>query len=51
MAMFDRKAMSLPCGTDSMRFRLPLTMSFDELDELLNRTADSIRSAHAATLP
>ncbi|MBT5657627.1 MAG: aminotransferase class III-fold pyridoxal phosphate-dependent enzyme, partial [Phycisphaerae bacterium] len=49
-AMFDRKAMSLPCGTDSMRFRLPLNMSFDELDELLNRTADSIRSAHAATI-
>ena len=49
-AMFDRKVMSLPCGTDSMRFRLPLNMSFDEVDELLNRTTDSIRSAHAATM-
>jgi L-lysine 6-transaminase len=50
-ALFDRKTMTLPCGTDSMRFRLPLTMSFEELDELLNRTAEAVRSAHAATLP
>ena len=50
-AMFDRKAMVLPCGSSSMRFRLPLNMSFEELDDLLERTADSIRSAHAATLP
>jgi hypothetical protein len=34
-----------------MRFRLPLTMSFEELDELLNRTADAMQSAHVATLP
>ena len=49
-ALFDRKTMVLPCGQRSMRFRMPLTMSFEEIDELLSRTADAIKSAHIATL-
>ncbi len=49
-ALFDRKTMVLPCGQRSMRYRTPMTMTFEEVDELLNRTADAIQSAHIATL-
>jgi len=49
-ALFDRKTMVLPCGQRSMRYRMPMTMTFEEVDELLNRTADAIQSAHIATL-
>ena len=41
-ALFDRKVMALPCGDDSVRFRLPLNFSREEADELLNRVASCV---------
>lgn len=38
-ALFDRKVMALPCGDESVRFRLPLNFSREEADELLDRVA------------
>ena len=45
--LFDRKAIALPCGDDSLRFRLPLIMSIAEADELLNRFEASVKAAAA----
>ncbi len=38
-ALFDRKVLALPSGTDSVRFRLPLIISAPEVDELLERVS------------
>ena len=35
---------ALPCGTRSVRFRLPLIMTIEEADELLSRTSDALQS-------
>ncbi|MCH2138137.1 MAG: aminotransferase class III-fold pyridoxal phosphate-dependent enzyme [Phycisphaerales bacterium] len=43
--LFNRKVIALPCGDDSVRFRLPLTMTTDEADELLNRFEASVKAA------
>ena len=36
-ALMDKKVMALPCGDDSVRFRLPLIINEQEVDELLSR--------------
>ena len=36
-SLFDERVLALPSGTNSVRFRLPLTISEDEVDELLSR--------------
>ncbi|MCH2149665.1 MAG: L-lysine 6-transaminase [Phycisphaerales bacterium] len=41
-AMFERNVIALPCGEDSVRFRLPLNFSMDEADELLNRVQSCV---------
>ena len=38
--LHDRKILALPCGTRSIRFRIPLTMTDDEVDLLLQAVAD-----------
>lgn len=38
-ALFDRQVLALPCGPASVRFRLPLIISADEVSELLSRVA------------
>jgi L-lysine 6-transaminase len=45
--LFERKAIALPCGVDSLRFRLPMTMTIAEADELLNRFEASVKAAAA----
>ena len=45
--LFERKAIALPCGEDSLRFRLPLIMTTDEADELLTRFEASVKAAAA----
>jgi L-lysine 6-transaminase len=44
-SLLARKVLALPCGADSVRFRLPLIISEAEVDELLTRTAESARQA------
>ncbi len=41
-AMFENHLMALPCGSDSVRFRLPLTFSVDEVDTLLKLVDQSV---------
>ena len=36
-SLFNQKVLALPCGTDSIRFRLPLVITGQEVDELLSR--------------
>jgi len=36
----DRKVLALPCGEDSVRFRLPLVIEDADVDELLSRTRE-----------
>lgn len=45
--LFERKAIALPCGVDSLRFRLPMIMSTSEADELLDRFEASVKAAAA----
>jgi L-lysine 6-transaminase len=40
--MFDNELMALPCGPDSIRFRLPYVISAEEIDEVLNRVESSL---------
>jgi len=47
-ALYRQKVLSLPCGVDSLRFRLPLTVSAEEVDMLLERTATAVPAAVAA---
>lgn len=44
-AMFERKTLVLPCGSDSVRFRLPLTIAASEVDTFLERVADAVPAA------
>jgi len=41
-SMFERQLMALPCGKDSVRFRLPLTVSANDVDTMLERVAESV---------
>lgn len=41
-AMFERKVIALPCGEDTVRFRLPLNFSMEEADELLSRVESCV---------
>ncbi|MDH3306319.1 MAG: L-lysine 6-transaminase [Acidimicrobiia bacterium] len=41
--MFDNELMALPCGPNSIRFRLPFVIQPGEIDEILNRTEASLR--------
>jgi len=40
--------MALPCGDESVRFRLPLNFSREEADELLDRVASCVPLATRA---
>jgi 4-aminobutyrate aminotransferase-like enzyme len=41
--MFDNELIALPCGPNSIRFRLPFVIQPEEIDEILNRTEASLR--------
>ncbi|MDG2200704.1 MAG: aminotransferase class III-fold pyridoxal phosphate-dependent enzyme [Phycisphaerales bacterium] len=41
-ALFDRRVIALPCGEDSVRFRLPLNFTLEEADELLSRVESCV---------
>ena len=41
--MFDNELIALPCGPNSIRYRLPYVIEPTEVDEVLNRTEDSLR--------
>ncbi|MBG84363.1 MAG: L-lysine 6-transaminase [Phycisphaerae bacterium] len=43
--LFEHKVITLPCGDRSMRFRLPLIMTIEEADHLLN----AVESAASST--
>ncbi len=43
-SMWDVGVIALPCGVQSVRFRLPLIMTIDDADELLNRTQTAVSS-------
>ncbi len=45
--LYDASVLALPCGPDSVRFRLPLIMDENEAEELLDRTERAIRRASA----
>jgi L-lysine 6-transaminase len=48
-SLMDVCVIALPCGTRSVRFRLPLVMTIEDADELLSRTKDAV-NAMAATV-
>jgi L-lysine 6-transaminase len=41
--MFDNELLALPCGPNSIRFRLPYVIEPDDVDEILDRTEASLR--------
>ena len=41
--LFEQRVLALPCGEDSIRFRLPLIITDADVDELLARTAECAR--------
>ena len=47
-AFMDAGVIALPCGTRSVRFRLPLVMTTQDADELLHRTQTAITAMTAA---
>ncbi|MDG2292701.1 MAG: aminotransferase class III-fold pyridoxal phosphate-dependent enzyme, partial [Phycisphaerales bacterium] len=47
-ALFERNVIALPCGDDTVRFRLPLNFSMAEADELLNRVESCVPLATRA---
>ena len=47
-SLHRQKVLALPCGTSSVRFRLPLVMTSEEADLLLERTATATPAAAAA---
>ena len=49
-ALFAGEVLALPCGPDSVRFRLPLIMEEGEADELLSRTAGAVEAAAGAAV-
>ena len=46
-SLIKEKVIALPCGTRSVRFRLPLVMTLEDANELLNRTNDAVKSMAA----
>jgi 4-aminobutyrate aminotransferase-like enzyme len=44
----DSYVIALPCGTQSVRFRLPLIMTIEEAGELLTRVKDAIQAMQIA---
>ncbi|MCZ6836952.1 MAG: L-lysine 6-transaminase [Planctomycetota bacterium] len=47
-AMMDKKALVLPCGDTSVRFRLPLIVGEKEVDELLSRVEACVPAVSSA---
>ena len=47
-SLMDSYVIALPCGTQSVRFRLPLIMTTEEAGELLTRVKDAIQSMQVA---
>ncbi|MFK7959041.1 MAG: aminotransferase class III-fold pyridoxal phosphate-dependent enzyme [Phycisphaerales bacterium] len=47
-SLYQQKVLALPCGVDSVRFRLPLIMNADEANTLLERVATCVPAAVAA---
>ena len=47
-ALMDAAVIALPCGTRSVRFRLPLVMTIEESDELLSRTRMAVSTLASA---
>lgn len=43
--LMEQRTIALPCGPDSVRYRLPLTITDGEVDEVLKRTATAIHAA------
>jgi L-lysine 6-transaminase len=43
-AFMDAGVIALPCGKRSVRFRLPLVMTVEDADSLLNRTNDAVQA-------
>jgi 4-aminobutyrate aminotransferase-like enzyme len=46
--LMDECVMALPCGTSSVRFRLPLIMTRSDADELLTRTGNAVAAMAAS---
>ena len=46
-SFFNCSVIALPCGTRSVRFRLPLIMTMEEADELLSRTREAAQQMAA----
>ncbi|MDP7004973.1 MAG: L-lysine 6-transaminase [Phycisphaerales bacterium] len=42
-AFFNESVLALPCGVQSVRFRLPLIMTIDDANQLLSRTRDAVQ--------
>ena len=47
-AMFAKQVLALPCGNRSVRFRLPLVINEQEVDELLNRVEACVPAVSSA---
>ncbi len=47
-ALMDKRVMALPCGTKSVRFRLPLVFTEAEVDELLSRVEACVPAGTSA---
>lgn len=45
--MMDNHLMALPCGTHSVRFRMPLMISSDEIGQILERVEAAVTTAKA----
>ena len=46
-SLMNNGVIALPCGTRSVRFRLPLIMTIEEADTLLERTGEAVHSQAA----
>ena len=46
-SLMNNGVIALPCGPRSVRFRLPLIMTFEEADTLLERTGEAVHSQAA----
>ena len=46
-ALMETGVIALPCGTQSVRFRLSLVMTIEDADELLNRTSTAVQALTA----
>lgn len=50
-ALAAARVLALPCGSSSVRFRLPLTMTSAEAQLLVDRTEAAVRSAKSGSAP